>query len=135
MTTDICIYCREDIFGDNFIDNTGYCNCKVKYHKDCLSVLQNNNFKCVICRTSTNLSREQIINYIDNVIDHHMKVDINNYIKKIIIALIIIIFINVVIINGQLLSHILYLNLNILLRIFNFFDNQKFSKVMNSIFV
>lgn len=47
---DTCSICLEDII-HNVVTNTGYCECKVKYHNECLLLIQlKGNIMCPICR-------------------------------------------------------------------------------------
>ena len=49
-----CPLCLEDIEGE-YIDKTGHCDCKIKYHKECFILLQKK-FICPICRIKKNKS-------------------------------------------------------------------------------
>ena len=98
MAFETCLYCLEDILDHNYVNNTGYCNCKVKYHPNCLTFLQNNNFKCIICpihkinytrRSGRNPSK----NYIERIINNLFTDKFNDHIKKITIITTILCFI------------------------------------------
>ena len=66
--SDYCIICLDDINKNDIIDSTGYCNCKIKYHKKCLNIMQTKyNLLCVVCRKIKH-NHIDIDHYIDNIL-------------------------------------------------------------------
>lgn len=76
-----CIICLEHINKEDMIEETGFCNCRVKYHKICFIKTQKLINKCPICHLQ-NLSQENngkdlmleyIEYYLDRAIDNESK--------------------------------------------------------------
>ena len=80
-----CPLCLEDIEGE-YIDKTGHCNCKIKYHKECLILLQKE-FICPICRIKKNkfsltVNEEQLFSEYEDVLNEVSKLIMNNFLSN-----------------------------------------------------